>query len=750
MKKQTLMQTLKASLCAVAVMSAASCSDDLVGSLSSNANLSQDYLSVVQSDNSRVTNYKAQSTRGAWTEDYQILSMPEQPEVSADAIVMDDYINAWNGTGNWYEGSVYVVPQGKTVDATVLVNGETIYVEGDLTISGWYAGSAPATIYVLPGGSATVKATIANLYDYDGTNNNYNPSFWSNSLTYMTVGDVDVTSAESTNIAHPFYCGGNLTANDLVLETDAYVGGNTTATSLICRSYQTSPYQYFGGEVHVGNMTLSGDPIVDIACKLIVDEKLYITSTYDPSGVYNAALYSQGYVKAATTELSTYAHIYLASGIMVDLGNLNMHNCETNGIVVKGESASVVVADNIIVNTDNTYNALQGFMGLHYNTMYNGDNRVENAEDCNLRSTIKVNEDDDTYIEESECIVGYGTKPTTPVVSYEEVADIENPDTDEDDEHSHALSNTSVYLAGNGMAYITYHKRGSEYGGCVEAMEIDKESETVELKSYAYSESQRDYNLCIVDEGAIYAVGGEKRGAFLARIELDAEGVFQSTCDTLSVVKLLGDNGVDANAIIRQGDSYVLAANGGTETLDAYDLSSTSKTLTAEGSYKHISADANHIVTLNLADKSSDESQVVVKIYDASDVTLESPVYEFTTEATITPVDGKNGVRIDGDRIYVCLGQNGLKCYDLSGNLEGEFKLNGGASCNAVEVDDNYVYVAYGEKGFYMLDKTLQTTLFKYRYTGGKSANYVAVDGQYVVIAYGESGLQVKKFTVEE
>jgi len=110
----------------------------------------------------------------------------------------------------------------------------------------------------------------------------------------------------------------------------------------------------------------------------------------------------------------------------------------------------------------------------------------------------------------------------------------------------------------------------------------------------------------------------------------------------------------------------------------------------------------------------------------------------------------------------VCLAENGLVRYNTTTGKEDNFYLSKMTTftgktmtaehmqpaCNGVDVDDKYVYVAYGSFGMHILDKETFKEVAYYYNKEGKSANYVKAvkygDGyRTIYIAYGENGLNI-------
>lgn len=129
----------------------------------------------------------------------------------------------------------------------------------------------------------------------------------------------------------------------------------------------------------------------------------------------------------------------------------------------------------------------------------------------------------------------------------------------------------------------------------------------------------------------------------------------------------------------------------------------------------------------------------------------------------INPKDGKNVCISDGQKIYICRGQNGFDIYDFNGNKVGGSKKH----ANGCDVDDNYIYVATGD-GLAVLSKTEQDaagnnkTIKVVKFTGkgfvypgvrgGKmddsvkqSSNFVKVYNGNVYVAHGMYGLRIYK-----
>ncbi|MGN1375219.1 MAG: hypothetical protein ACI4V5_01545, partial [Prevotella sp.] len=706
----------------IAVCSFVSCSSSEDGGPSTE--FPQTEKVIVQAGNQgRVTNYKG--TGGSLAPAMsaaQELTMPTQPAIPADAIDMTSgSFQPWAPTG----GSNFVVPAGKTFNNQLGYSGYTYYIAGEATFTNvWGSG----TIIILPGG----KLTYPNIaLGYDVKVYNYGGTFVPGSTDFtMSYGSVfmtteDFISTGKLNISGTLYVEGNLKANTFDINNNAILNviGNAEFTSAILSNNVTA---YFGGSLKADYFELNSGVDVIAACRSEFSD-FYLTN--------NVKFRSEGYVKSPKTKLDSGSTLEITSGSLASLGELNIPNAPSAKISVAGDKYAIVEASNITVNYNDLRNTFTGYMGLHVNQI-NGDGSLNAIE---FQSNVKVNEDDNTYIEETACHPSFGT-PTGddgPVIDH--IADVICPD------HDHDISSTCVQIAGN-KAYVSYHQQGAGYSGCLEVMDFNDTS--INLLNWLRSETARDFNHLIIDNNRIYATGGCNAGAFMACVPLE-NGVFTSgDADAIEVVKLYGADGKtrahDANCVIRNGNYYTVTTTSGISTVNATELTIADFKATT-GTAKHVATDnTGNVVTLNLGDKSTTASPAIINKYSATDYSLANPLLTLNSDI-ITPVDGKNVCKIDGNNIYVCLGQNGFKRY-TNGVENGTFKLEGTKSAvNGMDYDDKYIYIAYGSDGLYILDKNTLNVVASYTHSGGKSANYVTVVNKFIFVAYGREGLQLFK-----
>jgi hypothetical protein len=345
-------------------------------------------------------------------------------------------------------------------------------------------------------------------------------------------------------------------------------------------------------------------------------------------------------------------------------------------------------------------------------------------------------------------------------------------------DHTHNISSTGIDLA-NGKIYVSWHERGNGYHGCVEVGLVTDDAcsllqffETPASSGKLTDKSQygKDFNHIIVDTQAganrIYVVGNEFDGGLLGYVDLGADGLVADG-SALSYRRLWG---ADGNCIIRNGDYLQLATTYGYE---AYSLPSLDRAVrdTMPGRAKYIVKDDSRILGMHfqtrtyrdtniqtkLADEDEDDTSdnlqevdVTIDEFPTTDYLFEQRRELFSTGLTVAPVNGKNVVAVDGTDIYLCRGALGLTRIAASGDTTNfilpytQGVLPRGY-VNGVYVDQNYVYVAYGSAGLYVLNKADLSVVAQHANVGGKSANFVKADDKYIYVAYGRAGWHVYK-----
>lgn len=395
------------------------------------------------------------------------------------------------------------------------------------------------------------------------------------------------------------------------------------------------------------------------------------------------------------------------------------------------------------------------------NTMFSGALKLVYTELVNMQPAAAekfLPSADNYYIaaDPEGCNPG-NAEPDAP--SFDPEVLIESPET-----HTHTHLSATCVQDVNGRAYVCYHLNeayadvsqwveNGRHQGCAEMIQVSDTK--AEISSWMMNDIV-DFNHLLVSGQTLYAVGDSKKGGALCSIQLDANGGFGKyelgEGGTMDVKNLDFASG---NCIVRDGQQFHVAGTTGFQTFDS-QLSLTGTIATA-GIAKHIAAHGSGFITLNLDAQGLDASDATVTVYSP----WGTAVSTFHT-GMITPTNGKNTIASDGQYIYVCCGQNGVKKYSAEGQLLGEFNYiaykqqtkpdyKGKPCANGVAVDSRYVYSAYGEAGLIVLDKQTMNKVGRYARTGNTaksgaySANYVQKVGQMIYVAYGRNGLEVLK-----
>lgn len=249
----------------------------------------------------------------------------------------------------------------------------------------------------------------------------------------------------------------------------------------------------------------------------------------------------------------------------------------------------------------------------------------------------------------------------------------------------------------------------NDWGGIIDVIDINAyDPTTVEgLFKQSLIQNEHKYNHVIAHNGKLYiATESNKVGAALHEIALNSNGTIPADGNTLS-----GDNNARVNLIgssancvdIVNGKVATISgfSNGGINYFATDDYSNQTKKAVfgdSESNFagKYIVADGSRVVTLNNTDNGT------VSVFNSVGDKQWTPAAQFNT-GKITPKDGKNGIAVDGNLVYVCHSNEGLTVNDMTKNgarVGGTFR-----GANAVDFDDKYIYLAAGN-GLLILSKT--------------------------------------------
>ena len=783
----------------------ASCSDnDFDGDGITNKSLTYDAVTILngsQIDGS-VTNYCDFFTNPVTTRAVSDVSMPAQATWdNVEGEEVDGTKNSWE----YQYGKTYIL-NNANLNVNAPVNGNTFIVKkGTFTLSEVW-GTANAKIVVYKGAKLVVKLKDGNknlpaIYNYGDMQLAKADYYIAGSL--MTVGNVNVgdhaLSTAHDNSIH-CYVGGDVITSGLSVACDMKVEGKVSnieaigqgCTLSVGKDYESSVQPNINSNAKLeinGNATFHSVVVfnnssnVNITGSLTADSISFnsdatakvgckVVTTKGGLNIDNgSSLYVDGGVYVKNVTITGNSHLNIAPKTYSDLGNVYVTG--KAGYITIGDEDNKdygVVKTNVIRvdNVDDLGYSFHGYMALNYDKVMQSDLKQDFSAtaDGYFQPQIqdKLNNNGDVYIAKTECTDGHGVKPSAP--EHEPVVPVIVPVTDISyPEHEHDISATCIALNGN-MAYVSYHQRGSKFSGCLEAIKFDDGKG--KLMSYLRSNTARDFNHLIVapwgNGNRIYTTGGEKKGAFMAYFDLNSDGTFGNeastdNADSLRAVRLEGEDG---NCVIRSNDGnhFITASTAGFETFNANNLERENFVSTEKDkagcAAKHIYISNDNIAALYYTEHPKDtvSTKAEISVFSASDVNLANAAYKIGN-LTVGPTNGKNVVKLDGDNLYFCDGRYGFKRY-TNGALNGEFNAYSAASttddskraaCNGMDFDDKYLYLAYGGKGIYVLDKT---SLKKVAHVACPySANFVAVKKEngkrLMFVAYGRSKMQIFK-----
>ena len=349
--------------------------------------------------------------------------------------------------------------------------------------------------------------------------------------------------------------------------------------------------------------------------------------------------------------------------------------------------------------------------------------------------------------------------------------------------HDHDISATCVQEL-NGRLYMSYHTRDKQHGGCIEVFS-PVENNKVTLEQYLCDEQKDlDFNHLLAvklksGKRMVYLPGSSfKKGAMLAYLPIqdnhllaDQSKSITTTIngkDTVIYEKPLqfiqmnpataefAKKGYDENCVVYNDETnhLIVATTKGYLVYNADTYNELDK-INKPGKVKHIAIGNGKIVTVYLNREATNETEAIpatVEIFDQKAEDLSNPIKSFAI-STIEPNNGKNVVRVDDNKIYVCRGAAGMYVYDMEGNelwhyqmpsptiTEGDKAGKYKGHANGCYVGKKYVYIAYGGFGLVVLDKETHKVVAHRDLV--HSANYVIEYKGYIYVAYGQNRLQV-------
>ena len=753
---------------------------------------------------SRVRNYKgAYATTTTKTRALATRAETTEPTVPAGTPNLSSIEKEkWNS----HSGKTYVVPAGETLKADGYnIEGMTIYVKGTLEYSSAYGSGA--SINVLSGGKLIARNSNEVFSDTKVSNwgkvefpANQKEYLIKNTF-YQNAGDLNV-KGHDLNIQGGknslFFVKNTLIADNVTMSGDAqlYVTDNATLTGKFEMSNQSQAW--VNNIMTTTSVKIQNTTMLHSGCALKVDGDVYATngtnlyimflkakyykqdsgailhlqdqSMVDIEGKYVNLNQNQGYAdlpdKDGVAVIKANTFSYNAPGKQGDWNPGGAKTVDCSIFSTSGDNAHIILDTNVIYGSEG---ATTPITDENTTIVWNNNANILFKDDSEAKNYV---------IKKTECNPnGYNAdkepakEPTLDLIS------------SIDYNHDHDISATCVQEL-NGRLYMSYHTRDKKHGGCIEVFS-PVENNKVTLEQYLCDDQKDlDFNHLLAvklnsGKRMVYLPGSSnKKGAMLAYLPIqdnhllaDQSKSITTTIDGKDTViyekplQFIQMNpataeykkkGYDENCVVYNDETnhLIVATTKGYLVYNADTYNELDK-INKPGKVKHIAIGNGKIVTVYLNREATNETEAIpatVEIFDQKAEDLSNPINSFAI-STIEPNNGKNVVRVDDNKIYVCRGAAGMYVYDMEGNELWHYQMptptitegvNAGkykGHANGCYVGKKYVYIAYGGFGLVVLDKETHKVVAPRDLV--HSANYVIEYKGYIYVAYGQNRLQV-------
>lgn len=698
----------------------------------------------------------------------------------------------------------YVVPAGETLNADGYnIEGMTIYVKGTLEYGS--ANGSGATINVLSGGKLIAK----NSNEVFGDTQVFNwgtIEFPANQKEYLikntfhqNTGDLNIKGHDLKMVeGSQLYVKNSLFADKVTMSQKAQLNVIDNATLTGAFEMSDRSQAWVNNIMTTTSLKIQNTTVLHSGCALKIEGDIYAT--------YGTEL-SVLYLKAKNYKQDSGAALHLQDQSMVDIEGkyVNLNNGQGRADLQDKDGVAVIKANAFYYNApqkqgdrnpggaktvDCSVFSTSGdnaHIIVDANAVYGSEGATTPITDDNTTIVWNNNADvlfkDDPeaknyVIKKTECNPnGYNAdKEPTKEPTLNLISSI-------DYNHDHDISATCVQVH-NGRLYMSYHTRDKKHGGCIEVFS-PVENNKVTLEQYLCDDQKDlDFNHLLAvklksGKRLVYLPGSSnKKGAMLAYIPIqdnhllaDQSKSITSTIngkDTVIYEKPLqfiqmnpataefAKKGYDENCVVYNDETnhLIVATTKGYLVYNADTYNELDK-INKPGKVKHIAIGNGKIVTVYLDRAATNETEAIpatVEIFDQKAEDLSNPIKSFAI-STIEPNNGKNVLRVDDNKIYVCRGAAGMYVYDMEGNelwhyqmpsptiTEGENAGKYKGHANGCYVGKKYVYIAYGGFGLVVLDKETHKVVAHRNLA--HSANYVIEYNGYIYVAYGQSRLQV-------
>ena len=702
----------------------------------------------------------------------------------------------------------YVVPAGETLNADGYnIKGMTIYVKGTLEYgSAWGSG---ASINVLSGGKLIAKnhtevfgdTKVSNwgTIEFPATQKEY---IIKNTF-YQNAGDLNIKGHDLKMVeGSQLYVQNSLFADNIAMCQNAQLAVMDNATLTGAFEMSDKSDARVNNIMTTTSLKIQNTTKLYSGCSLKVEGDVYATNGTELSVLY---------LKAKNYKQDSGATLHLRNQSMVDIEGkyVNLNNGQGRADLQDKGGVAVIKAKAIYYDDHgkqgdwNPGGAKKAYCSIFSTSGDNAHIIVDaNAVYGSEGATTPITDDNTTIVWNNDANILFKDDPEAKNYDIKKTEcnpngyNADNESTTEptkeptldlissiDYNHDHDISATCVQVH-NGRLYMSYHTRDKKHGGCIEVFS-PVENNKIALEQYLCDDQKDlDFNHLLAvklksGKRMVYLPGSSnKKGAMLAYIPIqdnhllaDQSKSITSTIDgkdtviyekPLQFIQMnpataeFAKKGYDENCVVYNDETnhLIVATTKGYLVYNADTYNELDK-INKPGKVKHIAIGNGKIVTVYLDRAATNETEAIpatVEIFDQKAEDLSNPINSFAI-STIEPNNGKNVVRVDDNKIYVCRGAAGMYVYDMEGNelwhyqmpsptiTEGENAGKYKGHANGCYVGKKYVYIAYGGFGLVVLDKETHKVVAHRNLA--HSANYVIEYKGYIYVAYGQSRLQV-------
>ena len=702
----------------------------------------------------------------------------------------------------------YVVPAGETLNADGYnIKGMTIYVKGTLEYgSAWGSG---ASINVLSGGKLIAKNHTEVFGDTKVSNWGTiefpaNPKEYIIKNTfYQWAGDLNIKGHDLKMVeGSQLYVQNSLFADNIAMCQNAQLAVMDNATLTGAFEMSDKSDASVNNIMTTTSLKIQNTTKLYSGCSLKVEGDVYATNGTELSVLY---------LKAKNYKQDSGATLHLRNQSMVDIEGkyVNLNNGQGRADLQDKGGVAVIKAKAIYYDDHgkqgdwNPGGAKKAYCSIFSTSGDNAHIIVDaNAVYGSEGATTPITDDNTTIVWNNDANILFKDDPEAKNYDIKKTEcnpngyNADNESTTEptkeptldlissiDYNHDHDISATCVQVH-NGRLYMSYHTRDKKHGGCIEVFS-PVENNKIALEQYLCDDQKDlDFNHLLAvklksGKRMVYLPGSSnKKGAMLAYIPIqdnhllaDQSKSITSTIDgkdtviyekPLQFIQMnpataeFAKQGYDENCVIYNDETnhLIVATTKGYLVYNADTYNELDK-INKPGKVKHLAIGNGKIVTVYLDRAATSETEAIpatVEIFDQKAEDLSNPINSFAI-STIEPNNGKNVVRVDDNKIYVCRGAAGMYVYDMEGNelwhyqmpsptiSEGENAGKYKGHANGCYVGKKYVYIAYGGFGLVVLDKETHKVVAHRNLA--HSANYVIEYKGYIYVAYGQSRLQV-------